>query len=751
MLSSGIYTCPIFGDSRKLPGDQLPSNEDVLMYCNYIREEKKSNCRFEPAFSEISKTVASDVEKLFSSVSIPVVSYKRIIQLITSLHQKYLKAKKLFGNKRNSTSTGEKKISDFKTAAKKLFDISSCKCSEVEKCNCSEEKKIPSSQREFLSDQRTTRSKRILLQSFSTIDEDVECLTRSISNLSGNTLSSFTSITGTNCSQKSTSSVESSPSNKSVVYEPSYRQKLKISTSSTHNQNRIEFKETALTSQRYNISNRATAALVTSSLIDVGLITKNETKLITDKNKIVREKRKTQTVLKKLAETCGNNEYQGIYFDGRKDNTVIQVKKGFKYYRQTVREEHISLVSEPKSKYVGHVTPISGQSSDIANSIYEFLLKEHPQSVGNINVIGCDGTAVNTGWKGGIIRRLEEKFNHPLQWVICLLHLNELPLRNMFQFLDGTTSGPNSYKGCIGKQLLECENLPVVKYKSIECDLPSVPISDLSKDQKYLLLISKAIKWGKCSDDLEHCNPGPLCHARWLTTANRILRVYISTEKPNTKLLKLVMFILKVYVPVWFLIKSKNTIGLGAKHFFEILKRSRYMPTVERKIVTDCLKRNAYFAFPENLFLSMLVDDRKEVRRFALEKIIEAREIAELPNEQREHSIRHFQLPDLQINANDYTEMIDWNQQKITPPPVLNNTSTDELRNILSSNDNEPKYVWEFENFPCHTQAVERTVKLVTEAASTVCGFEMRDGFIRSTLESRQKNPIFDCKKQYNV
>ena len=45
------------------------------------------------------------------------------------------------------------------------------------------------------------------------------------------------------------------------------------------------------------------------------------------------------------------------------------------------------------------------------------------------------------------------------------------------------------------------------------------------------------------------------------------------------------------------------------------------MPTAERKNVTDCLKRNAYFAFPENLFLSMLVDDRKEVRRFTLEKI----------------------------------------------------------------------------------------------------------------------------------
>lgn len=67
----------------------------------------------------------------------------------------------------------------------------------------------------------------------------------------------------------------------------------------------------------------------------------------------------------------------------------------------------------------------------------------------------------------------------------------------------------------------------------------------------------------KCSDDLEYYNPGPLCQARWLTTANKILRLYISTEKPSTELIKLVTFILKVYVPVRFLIKPRNTIGLG--------------------------------------------------------------------------------------------------------------------------------------------------------------------------------------------
>lgn len=51
------------------------------------------------------------------------------------------------------------------------------------------------------------------------------------------------------------------------------------------------------------------------------------------------------------------------------------------------------------------------------------------------------------------------------------------------------------------------------------------------------------------------------------------------------------------------------------------------MPANERKIVTDCLKQNVYFAHPENLLLSMLVDDREEVRKFALKQMIKAREM----------------------------------------------------------------------------------------------------------------------------
>lgn len=57
----------------------------------------------------------------------------------------------------------------------------------------------------------------------------------------------------------------------------------------------------------------------------------------------------------------------------------------------------------------------------------------------------------------------------------------------------------------------------------------------------------------------------------------------------------------------------------------------------------------------------------------------------------------------------------------------------------------------EFERFPCHTQAVERCVKIVTEASLAVCGEVSRDGFIRSRLEGRHLMPVFNTKSDYRV
>ncbi|GBO23826.1 hypothetical protein AVEN_80261-1 [Araneus ventricosus] len=86
-----------------------------------------------------------------------------------------------------------------------------------------------------------------------------------------------------------------------------------------------------------------------------------------------------------------------------------------------------------------------------------------------------------TGWKGGILRKLEELTGKPMQWAVCLLHFIELPFRALFTHIDVTSSSLNSCTGLIVSKLPDCEKLPVVSFKPIKCDLPYYSADDLRK------------------------------------------------------------------------------------------------------------------------------------------------------------------------------------------------------------------------------------------------------------------------------
>lgn len=116
-------------------------------------------------------------------------------------------------------------------------------------------------------------------------------------------------------------------------------------------------------------------------------------------------------------------------------------------------------------------------------------------------------------------------------------------------------------------------------------------------------------------------NPGPLNHSRFLTTANATLRLYISTEKPSQNSKLLVNYIITLYAPLWFGIKSKSGIGNGPKHLFMMLKLIREnIPKNVQRLLIDVVERNAYFAHSENVLLSMLVDEDSSTRSKAVLK-----------------------------------------------------------------------------------------------------------------------------------
>ena len=70
-------------------------------------------------------------------------------------------------------------------------------------------------------------------------------------------------------------------------------------------------------------------------------------------------------------------------------------------------------------------------------------------STADTKILSADGTTVNTGHLNGSMRNMELRLGRPLQRAVCTLHQAELPLRKMFEHLDGPTTGPRSYSALL--------------------------------------------------------------------------------------------------------------------------------------------------------------------------------------------------------------------------------------------------------------------------------------------------------------
>lgn len=428
-----------------------------------------------------------------------------------------------------------------------------------------------------------------------------------------------------------------------------------------------------------------------------------------------------------------------IYFDGKLDKTKV-----LKNNKITIQnEEHISVVEQPGSYYVDHFTPASGTSHDTFNGLLE-TFSEKNMSLLNLKAIGCDGAPVNTGKNGGVIVKMEHHLQKSLQWLVCLIHMNELPLRELITKNDGPTRGPESYSGKIGSLLKCCESSQVVNFKPINFDfvLNMDLRAKLSSDLLYLYDMSEAVQSGQVSINLASRSPGKMNIARWYTTANRILRLYVSTKKPVSLLVILVKYILQVYAPVMFNIISNPTCVAGAQHFFEIMKRSQFLPQKMRGQVNSVIQRNGYYAHSENLLLSMTDDIRENIRERAWKLIASAK------TNNHQAKVRLFEIPSLNYHAKDYVDIIDLNSDNIFVPPLLNEVEINE--NIWKKRLSDHGFAAKIVHLPCHTQSVERTVKIVSETSKRVCGKISRNGQILTILQGRSNMKKFKSKQNFD-
>ena len=104
-------------------------------------------------------------------------------------------------------------------------------------------------------------------------------------------------------------------------------------------------------------------------------------------------------------------------------------------------------------------------------------------------------------------------------------------------------------------------------------------------------------------------------------------------------------------------------------------------------------------------------------------------------------------LPIIKFSAKEYHELTDWSTTHYVSPPILSNVNNQEL--ITKLHASELCTDWEFHQYLCHTVAVERVVKLVTELSKKVCGFDNRNNYIIATIESRKTLKSFNTKKEF--
>lgn len=292
-------SCPVFGAPKQVCSTVLPTYEDVMKHYLFIRLEMLQKSNKEPDFAEIANVVISDVKTIWIKACLPVLSDRRIFQMLKDYHAKFRKIKKY------PTSRGNSKSILFAAEAKiKLFDICYCKCTDFNCCNCAE--KVPPKERDFLKDQRKDRKMVIAgvdLVTTKALQRKIERKINTEKRISEASSSlEFQTIPFTTVLKDSDESSSSDSQSGDPEFVPQSNippAHLELSQPST-SQMRVHLNKLALVCDRAGVSDRSAAMIASAVLQDVGIVNEKDKSKVIDRNKIRRARKKNRsTILKK--------------------------------------------------------------------------------------------------------------------------------------------------------------------------------------------------------------------------------------------------------------------------------------------------------------------------------------------------------------------------------------------------------------------------------------------------------------------
>ena len=282
---------------------------------------------------------------------------------------------------------------------------------------------------------------------------------------------------------------------------------------------------------------------------------------------------------------------------------------------------------------------------------------------------------------------------------------------------------------------------PTFKAVPVGPDLIALPpeiVKSLSTDANLAYLRCLAVRSGDLPRDVALRKTGEIVHSRWLTTGSTFLDMWTRDHGLEgelcTRLETIVIYLVSVYFPMFFLIKVKHSWLEGPRLVLLELKLFRLQAPRVQDLLLDTLKRSAWNSHSESVLQTMLCSGDHQERVFAVNKILKIRG-KNVMGDLRPRGRRH---PELNVDAVTLQDMIEWKGAK---EPVLScKLSKDEIRNIKEVPMVVPYY-------PNHTQGIERAVQEVATASQSVVGFHRRDGWVRARAESRVVMPELSSKK----
>ena len=753
---SGSLISHLVGSGQKPLETELPTKRDLLRWMVYLKDQ--SNSRISYTLDELVKDIYPELILLWTKANpkfkSPVIFSEKYIKI---------KLKKLWQEADELSRKTPKKnvLQKFTDSMNKLFDIISCKCLisscvDVQcqgcnvnahiSCTCPQNAKIPLKDLAYIKGQKDKVGS--IGPHQMTSPDHIEKRKQEKRNIRENK-DKASKIKRLRIHQDALPAAKRVKKDLGECFEDAEVEDDEFigSSSKPKNRNYVKLDRVALASIRYEVGLRATAAVSTATLIDYEVITEEDTSNIIDHNKVKRAQEKVMGNLTKNFESNFKKEAAScILFDGRKDNTKIMMEAdGFaSSFPALIKEEHYSVCGEPGSDYLFHFTPDESteeisHAGQIAKELVNWLKDRDADE--SLVAIGGDSTNVNTGVHGGVMTLFEQLLERKLVWLVCCLHTNELPLRHLITNLDGKTSGNNTFTGPIGKLLPSVTELDMNQnFQRICCGpplikLPEEVIKDLSTDQHYGYLIVCAIRSGVLPSKLALLEIGPVNHSRWLTTANRILRLWVSKHplrrKAQKNLTFLVEFIVGVYYPCWFNIKVKHSWVEGPRHILFQLECLRSQKKEVVDIVMPTVSRSAWFSHSENIIQTLLCSSDKEERKHGVNKIIEIRRNGDPDAQLGDLSVRARNTPVINFGSCSLVDLIDWSKEDMYEPPLTCKIPTSELKHLIDIPMKVP-------DWPCHTQSIERVVKMVTEASEKYYSHEKRDGAIRAKEHSRR-------------